>query len=123
MDRCSCVNTSHPSLPSPLLCSHAQLQLKCAVEHISFSAHADFDQTNGFLNDLAPPNVVLVHGEAVEMGRLKGALERSAATLNLPRTVHTPKNNQVVQVGQGCFFQAKELCVQCAGGSRLFFSG
>ncbi|MEW5313014.1 MAG: hypothetical protein WDW38_004610 [Sanguina aurantia] len=75
-----------------------QLQLKCAVEHISFSAHADFDQTNGFLNDLAPPNVVLVHGEAVEMGRLKAALERSAAALNLPRTVHTPKNNQVVQI-------------------------
>lgn len=69
------------------------------MEHISFSAHADFDQTNGFLNDLAPPNVVLVHGEAGEMGRLKEALERSATALNMPRTVHTPKNNQGVLVG------------------------
>lgn len=36
---------------------------RCGVEAISFSAHADFDQTSGFLDALQPPDVVLVHGE------------------------------------------------------------
>lgn len=48
-----------------------QVPLKCQVEAISFSAHADYDQTSGFLDILQPPHVVLVHGEAGEMLRLK----------------------------------------------------
>eukprot|EP00195_Chlamydomonas_chlamydogama_P006597 CAMPEP_0202904758 /NCGR_PEP_ID=MMETSP1392-20130828/30978_1 /ASSEMBLY_ACC=CAM_ASM_000868 /TAXON_ID=225041 /ORGANISM="Chlamydomonas chlamydogama, Strain SAG 11-48b" /LENGTH=723 /DNA_ID=CAMNT_0049592553 /DNA_START=19 /DNA_END=2190 /DNA_ORIENTATION=+ len=72
--------------------------LKCSVDHISFSAHADFDQTSGFLDTVQPPHVVLVHGEATEMGRLKGALERGAAALSITRNVFTPKVNQTVQI-------------------------
>lgn len=33
------------------------------VDAISFSAHADFDQTSQFVEALNPPHVVLVHGE------------------------------------------------------------
>jgi len=40
----------------------------------SFSAHTDFKQTSGFIRALKPPHVVLVHGEANEMNRLKSAL-------------------------------------------------
>ena len=42
----------------------------------SFSAHTDFEQTSHFIRSLRPPNVVLVHGERNEVGRLKSALER-----------------------------------------------
>jgi hypothetical protein len=56
-----------------VLCCHRllQLPLRAKVEAISFSAHADFDQTRQFLEELAPPHVVLVHGEFNEMMRLR----------------------------------------------------
>lgn len=39
-----------------------------SVDAISFSAHADFPQTSEFLDLLKPPHVVLVHGEAGDLG-------------------------------------------------------
>jgi cleavage and polyadenylation specificity factor subunit 3 len=56
-----------------------RVPLRASVDAISFSAHADFDQTAGFVDALAPRDVVLVHGEATEMMRLKRALEARAA--------------------------------------------
>jgi predicted metal-dependent RNase len=44
------------------------------VSYISFSAHTDYKQTSGFIRALKPPHVILVHGEANEMNRLKAAL-------------------------------------------------
>ena len=41
------------------------------VSYISFSAHTDYKQTSGFIRALKPPHVILVHGEANEMNRLK----------------------------------------------------
>jgi len=71
--------------------SGTRVPLRCTVEAISFSAHADFEQTSGFLEALRPPHVVLVHGEAGEMARLRGALERLARAGGYARTVHTPR--------------------------------
>ncbi len=68
------------------------------VDAISFSAHADFPQTSEFLDALQPPHVVLVHGEATEMGRLKKALEQHAAALGIPRTLYMPKVTQPVLI-------------------------
>lgn len=68
------------------------------VDAISFSAHADFPQTSEFLDALQPPHVVLVHGEATEMGRLKKALEQHAAALNIPRALYMPKVTQPVLI-------------------------
>lgn len=76
----------------------ARVPLRCQVDAISFSAHADFPQTSEFLDELRPPHVVLVHGEAMEMGRLKKALEQHAAALGIPRAVYTPKLTQAVVV-------------------------
>jgi len=76
----------------------ARLPLRCQVDAISFSAHADFSQTSEFLDELRPPHVVLVHGEAAEMGRLKKALEQHAAALGIPRAVYAPKLTQPVIV-------------------------
>ena len=42
--------------------------------------------------------MVLVHGEATEMGRLKKALEQRAAALDIARTVYTPKVTQPVLI-------------------------
>eukprot|EP00887_Chlorella_sp_A99_P001920 scaffold18.g1920.t1 len=97
-----------------------QVPLRMQVDAISFSAHADFPQTSEFLDSLQahaealptaapppahaaipsvqPPHVVLVHGEATEMGRLKKALEQHAAALAIPRTVYMPKVTQPVLI-------------------------
>jgi cleavage and polyadenylation specificity factor subunit 3 len=72
--------------------------IKCSVDAISFSAHADFPQTQAFVAELAPPHVVLVHGESVEMGRLKRALEAAAAAAGTPLHVYTPRNCQPVAI-------------------------
>jgi hypothetical protein len=48
-----------------------QLAVNCRVEALSFSAHADFEQTSGFLDELQPPHVVLVHGERNQMDSLR----------------------------------------------------
>lgn len=48
-----------------------QLAVRCKVEALSFSAHADYEQTSGFLDELQPPHVVLVHGEKGEMMKLR----------------------------------------------------
>lgn len=53
-----------------------RLPLRMHVSYISFSAHTDYKQTSGFIRALRPPHVVLVHGEANEMSRLKAALVR-----------------------------------------------
>lgn len=75
------------------------LPIKCAVDAISFSAHADFPQTSGFVSALAPRHVVLVHGESVEMQRLKRALEAQAESEGrAPFHVYTPRNCQPVAI-------------------------
>lgn len=63
--------------------------MRCGVEVLSFSAHADYEQTAGFLDALRPRHVVLVHGEAGEMLRLKQALEKAAPAGT--RSVHNPR--------------------------------
>lgn len=67
-------------------------QLNMSVNYISFSAHADFQQTSNFIQQLKPSYVVLVHGDSNEMGRLKAALERKF-TMN----VVAPVNHQTVE--------------------------
>jgi len=50
------------------------------------------------LDALAPPHVILVHGEAGEMGRLKRALDNKAAADDKKMSVYTPKNCQPVEI-------------------------
>ena len=78
--------------------SGGELPLKMSVDAISFSAHADYPQTQQFLDALAPPHVVLVHGEAGEMGKLKRALEGKAAADGKKMNVYSPKNCQAVEI-------------------------
>ncbi|KAH0456818.1 hypothetical protein IEQ34_014725 [Dendrobium chrysotoxum] len=70
--------------------------LNMQVYYISFSAHADFAQTSTFLKELMPPNIVLVHGEANEMARLKQKLITQFADQNTK--IISPKNCQSVEM-------------------------
>lgn len=76
-----------------------KLPMNLTVESVSFSAHADYRQTSGFIRKLKPPHVVLVHGEANEMSRLKAALLReyeSDPTHDIE--VHNPRNTVSVEL-------------------------
>lgn len=52
-----------------------QAKVACSIEHVTFSAHADFRDTRMFVEETKPTHCVLVHGEKNNMSRLKGALE------------------------------------------------
>ena len=76
-----------------------KLPLKMQVKYISFSAHTDYKQTSGFIRELKPPHVVLVHGEVNEMNRLKLALVREYE--NEPETkinFYNPRNTVAVEL-------------------------
>ncbi|KAL6008609.1 hypothetical protein ACLOJK_034123 [Asimina triloba] len=66
--------------------------------------HADFAQTSTFLKELMPPNIVLVHGEANEMGRLKQKLITQFADKNV-------KNCQTVEM----YFKFSEKMAETIG--------
>ncbi|KAF6168873.1 hypothetical protein GIB67_038370 [Kingdonia uniflora] len=70
--------------------------LNMQVHYISFSAHADYAQTSAFLKELMPPNIILVHGEATQMGRLKQKLLTQFSDGNTK--IITPKNCQSVEM-------------------------
>lgn len=70
--------------------------LNMQVHYISFSAHADSAQTSAFLEELGPPNIILVHGEANEMGRLKQKLVTQFADRSTK--ILTPRNCQSVEM-------------------------
>ncbi|KAL2928468.1 Cleavage and polyadenylation specificity factor subunit 3-I [Bienertia sinuspersici] len=76
--------------------------LNMSVSYISFSAHADFSETSSFLKELMPPNIILVHGEANEMGRLKQKLITMFSGGNTK--IMSPKNCQSVEM---CFSSEK----------------
>ncbi|XP_011087720.1 cleavage and polyadenylation specificity factor subunit 3-I [Sesamum indicum] len=78
------------------LASGLTAPLNMQVHYISFSAHADYNQTSTFLKELMPPNIILVHGEANEMGRLKQKLLSVFADGNTK--IITPKNCQSVEM-------------------------
>jgi len=76
-----------------------KLPLKCSVDYISFSAHADYRQTSEFLRELKPAHVVLVHGEVNEMGRLKAALMREYEDdTEHKMEVHNPRNTVAIEL-------------------------
>ncbi|KAL2644670.1 hypothetical protein R1flu_012257 [Riccia fluitans] len=85
------------------LMSGLVVPLNMKVHYISFSAHADFTQTSAFLSELSPPNIILVHGESNEMGRLKAKLQTQFSEQNVK--VLTPKNCQTVEM----FFKGEKI--------------
>ncbi|RHY88410.1 hypothetical protein DYB35_005748, partial [Aphanomyces astaci] len=107
------------SLPKEITSMDGRLlPMNCSVEYISFSAHADFVGTSGFIEKVAPPHIVLVHGEKTEMMRLKAALHKKFHNPKVYQPqVYTPANTVDVvlefrgekvakAIGRfGCFYQ------------------
>ncbi|CAG2111379.1 unnamed protein product [Medioppia subpectinata] len=77
--------------------SGQKIARKCQIEYISFSAHTDYKQTSEFIRALRPPHIMLVHGEANEMNRLKAALHREYEDSDNPPALYTPRNTIAVQ--------------------------
>lgn len=69
------------------------IDVKMAVEYMSFSAHADAKGIMQLISQCEPRNVLLVHGEAVKMEFLKGKIE---GELNTP--CFMPANGETVTI-------------------------
>lgn len=52
------------------------IPMKCSVHSVSFSGHSDFTHTSKFIESLKTKRVVLVHGVAAEMERLRDRLTK-----------------------------------------------
>ena len=78
--------------------SGQKLARRCQIEYISFSAHTDYRQTSEFIRAIRPPHIMMVHGEANEMGRLKSALIREYEDTPNPPLFHNPKNTVTVEL-------------------------
>ena len=78
-----------------------QKELLMSVKNVTFAAHSDFKHTDEFIQELEPENIVLVHGEAKEMERLRNQLERLKTEENtkykqfLPK-IYNPQNCQKI---------------------------
>eukprot|EP00934_Nitzschia_sp_Nitz4_P008826 Nitzschia sp. Nitz4//scaffold58_size112336//52644//55069//NITZ4_004031-RA/size112336-augustus-gene-0.23-mRNA-1//-1//CDS//3329554983//8816//frame0 len=74
--------------------------LNCLVDYVSFSAHVDFVQNRGFITQVDPKHIILVHGQKDEMGRLKSALLLQHRQLpeNKRPTTTMPPNLQTVSL-------------------------
>lgn len=59
-----------PSIVNP----EVAIPRRLSVDEISFAAHVDFQQNAGFIEEVSPKKIILVHGDSNPMGRLKSAL-------------------------------------------------
>ena len=80
--------------------NNKELDLLMSVKTVTFSAHSDFKHTDEFIQNLEPKNIVLVHGEAKEMERLRSQFEILKVENNkykkfLPK-VYNPQNCQKI---------------------------
>lgn len=69
------------------------IDVRMAVEYMSFSAHADAKGIMTLISQCQPANVLLVHGEAVKMAFLKGKIE---SEFSIPCLM--PANGQTVSI-------------------------
>lgn len=62
-----------PSIPSS---NNPEMTIprRLTVDEISFAAHVDFIENSGFIDEVSPKKIILVHGDSNPMGRLKSAL-------------------------------------------------
>ncbi|KAL9934817.1 hypothetical protein V8E36_006592 [Tilletia maclaganii] len=71
---------------------------RLSVDYISFSAHVDYAQNSKFIEEVKAQHVVLVHGEANTMNKLRLALQSKFAERKEDIKIHMPKNCQVLEL-------------------------
>ncbi|KAI1796492.1 Metallo-hydrolase/oxidoreductase [Ganoderma leucocontextum] len=74
------------------------IQRKLSVDYISFSAHVDYSQNSEFMELVKPQHIVLVHGEATGMGRLKAAMQDRYKSRDEDIKIHTPRNLETLEL-------------------------
>lgn len=84
-----------------------------SVKEISFGAHVDYAQNSHFIQEIGAQHVVLVHGEASQMGRLRAALRDKYADKDQEINIHTPRNCERLELS----FRAERM-VKVGGLSR-----
>lgn len=75
-----------------------RLPLNLTVEYISFSAHVDYKENSEFIDNVGSSNLVLVHGDSNEMGRLKSALMSKYAEKEQQMNIYSPRNCETVEL-------------------------
>ncbi|KAK9355297.1 beta-lactamase-like protein [Lipomyces doorenjongii] len=71
------------------------------VEEISFAAHVDYKQNSEFIDLVNASNIILVHGEQTNMGRLKSALLSKYKDLRQTENevkVFNPRNSEELRL-------------------------
>ncbi|EGF84036.1 hypothetical protein BATDEDRAFT_9083 [Batrachochytrium dendrobatidis JAM81] len=76
----------------------SKLPLRLSVEYISFSAHVDYRENSEFIEMVGSQNLILVHGDSNEMGRLRSALQSRYAEREVPLHIYTPRNCETVEL-------------------------
>ncbi|OBA17038.1 Metallo-hydrolase/oxidoreductase [Metschnikowia bicuspidata var. bicuspidata NRRL YB-4993] len=87
-----------PSISNPDI----SIPRRLSVDEISFAAHVDFQQNAGFIEEVAPKKIILVHGDSNPMGRLKSALlSRYSSRKGTEEEVRVfnPRNCEDLQIG------------------------
>ncbi|ORY84136.1 Endoribonuclease YSH1 [Leucosporidium creatinivorum] len=76
----------------------AKILRRLSVDYISFSAHVDYTQNAKFIDEVMPAHLILVHGEANNMSRLRSALKTKFAERKDDIQIYTPRNVETVKL-------------------------
>ena len=74
---------------------------RMAIEEMSFAAHVDFIQNRDFIDMVDARHIILVHGEATNMGKLKSALLSKYSPLKgtpSEKSIWNPKNCDTLEL-------------------------
>ncbi|KUI58005.1 Endoribonuclease YSH1 [Cytospora mali] len=71
---------------------------RCSVQEFSFAAHVDGNENREFIEEVAAPVVILVHGEQHNMMRLKSKLLSLNSNKTLKVKVYSPKNCEELRI-------------------------
>ncbi|KAF1995702.1 hypothetical protein P154DRAFT_538562 [Amniculicola lignicola CBS 123094] len=71
---------------------------RCTVQEYSFAAHVDGKENMEFVQEVAAPVVILVHGEKGNMTRLKSKLLTLNAHKSRPVKIYSPANCEEVRI-------------------------
>ncbi|KAF2183668.1 hypothetical protein K469DRAFT_710466 [Zopfia rhizophila CBS 207.26] len=71
---------------------------RCSVQEFSFAAHVDGKENMEFVQEVAAPVVILVHGEKGNMTRLKSKLLSYNASKAVPVKIYSPANCEELRI-------------------------
>ncbi|PQK17080.1 hypothetical protein BB8028_0007g02790 [Beauveria bassiana] len=74
------------------------IPLRCSVQEYSFAAHVDGVENREFIEEVAAPVVILVHGEQTNMMRLKSKLLSLNANKTTKVKVYSPRNTELLRI-------------------------